>query len=203
MLDYPIQLNTLEFKAIVSELVKDCDEIVETGTFQGNGSTKIFAETGKYVFTMECNAVNHQIASQNLMQYQNVAPFHALSLSREGLIRFLMNEKFDLQTNYDSVYPKTFYMREIGERVLFENGLDLFCNNDRKQLIFLDSAGGVGYAEFLKVMSYNPEFLNNKVLMLDDVQHIKHCRSVAHLIQMGQEVHLSAENRFAWCYLKF
>jgi len=68
MLDYPIQLNTLEFKAVVADLVKNCDEIIETGTFQGNGSTKIFAETGKYVFTMECNAVNHQIASQNLMQ---------------------------------------------------------------------------------------------------------------------------------------
>lgn len=203
MLDYPIQLNTLEFKAVVSELVKNCDEVVETGTFQGNGSTKIFAETGKYVFTMECNAVNHQIASQNLMQYHNVAPFHALSLRREDLIRFLMDEKFDLQTNYDSAYPKTFYMREIGERVLFENGLDLFCNNDRKQLIFLDSAGGVGYAEFLEVMSYKPEYLNNKVLMLDDVQHIKHCRSVAKLLEMGQDVHLSAENRFAWCYLKF
>ena len=203
MLDYPIQLNTLEFKAVVSELVKNCDEIVETGTFQGNGSTRTFAETGKYVFTMECNAVNHQIASQNLMQYHNVAPFHALSLGREDLIRFLMNEKFDLDTNYDSVYPKTFYMREIGERVLFENGLDLFCNNDRKQLIFLDSAGGVGYAEFLEVMSYKPEYLNNKVLMLDDVTHIKHCRSVAKLLEMGQDVHLSAENRFAWCYLKF
>ena len=203
MLDYPIQLNTLEFKAVVSELVKNCDEVVETGTFQGNGSTKIFAETGKYVFTMECNAVNHQIASQNLMQYHNVAPFHALSLRREDLIRFLMDEKFDLQTNYDSAFPKTFYMREIGERVLFENGLDLFCNNDRKQLIFLDSAGGVGYAEFLEVMSYKPEYLNNKVLMLDDVQHIKHCRSVAKLLEMGQDVHLSAENRFAWCYLKF
>jgi hypothetical protein len=203
MLDYPIQLNTLEFKAVVSELVKNCDEIVETGTFQGNGSTRKFAETGKYVFTMECNAVNHQIASQNLMQYHNVAPFHALSLGREDLIRFLMNEKFDLDTNYDSVYPKTFYMREIGERVLFENGLDLFCNNDRKQLIFLDSAGGVGYAEFLEVMSYKPEYLNNKVLMLDDVTHIKHCRSVAKLLEMGQDVHLSAENRFAWCYLKF
>ena len=94
-------------------------------------------------------------------------------------------------------------MREVGERVLFENGLDLFCNNDRKQLIFLDSAGGVGYAEFLEVMSYHTDFLNNKILMLDDVQHIKHCRSVAKLLEMGQDVHLSAENRFAWCYLKF
>jgi len=203
MLDYPIQLNTLEFKAVISELVADCDEIVETGTFQGNGSTKIFAETGKYVFTMECNAFNHNIATQNLRQYQNVALFHALSLNREELITFLLNETFDIKTNYDSDFPKTFYMREIGESVLFENGLNLFCNNDRKQLIFLDSAGGVGYAEFLELMSYKTEYLNNKVLVLDDIQHIKHCRSVAKLLSLGQDVHLSAENRFAWCYLKF
>ena len=203
MLDYPIQLNSLEFKSVVNELAQDCEEVVETGTFHGNGSTKIFAETGMYVYTMECNAHNHQIATQNLRQYHNVAPFHALSLKRDELIKFLLNEKFDLKTNYDSDYPKTFYMREIGERVLFENGLDLFCNNDRKQLIFLDSAGGVGYAEFLEVMSYHTDFLNNKILMLDDVQHIKHCRSVAKLLEMGQDVHLSAENRFAWCKLKF
>jgi len=202
MLDYPIQLNTLEFKAVINELVANCDEIVETGTFQGNGSTKIFAETGKYVFTMECNAINHQIAKQNLQQYQNVAPFHALSLPRETLIRFLLNESFNLKTNYDSEYPKTFYMREIGESVLFENGLDLFCNNERKQLIFLDSAGGVGYAEFVQVMSYDEAFLRNKILVLDDIQHIKHIRSVAKLIEYGFDVSFSQENRFAWCRLK-
>lgn len=201
MLDYPIQLNTLEFKAVISELITDCDEVVETGTFQGNGSTKIFAETGKYVYTMECNAYNHQIAVKNLLQYQNVAPFHALSLPRETLIKFLLNEPFDIDTNYDSPYPKTFYMREIGENVLFENGLDLFCKNDRKQLIFLDSAGGVGYAEFIQVMSYDQHFLKNKILVLDDIQHIKHCRSITKLSNMGYDVQMSAENRFAWCRL--
>ena len=201
MLDYPIQLNTLEFKAVVNELVVDCDEVVETGTFQGNGSTKIFGETGKYVITMECNFNNYQIASQNLRQYHNVAPFHALSLKRDYLLKFLLNENFDLNTNYDSPYPKTFYMREIGENVLFENGLNLFCNNDRKQLIFLDSAGGVGYAEFLEVMSYSEEFLKNKILVLDDIQHIKHIRSVATLLEKGYEVSVSQENRFAWCRL--
>lgn len=201
MLDYTIQLNTLEFKAVVSELIPDIEEIVETGTFQGNGSTKIFAETGKYVFTMECNSVNHHIAVQNLMQYQNVAAFHALSMKRETLMKFLLNEKFDIDTNYDSVFPKTFYMREIGENVLFENGLDLFCNNDRKQLIFLDSAGGVGYAEFLQIMSLSPENLRQKTLVLDDINHIKHSRSVSQLRELGYEVNTSQENRFAWVKL--
>lgn len=201
MLDYTIQLNTLEFKAVVSELISDIEEIVETGTFQGNGSTKIFAETGKYVFTMECNAVNHHIAVQNLMQYQNVAAFHALSMKRETLMKFLLHEKFDIDTNYDSVFPKTFYMREIGENVLFENGLDLFCNNDRKQLIFLDSAGGVGYAEFLQIMSLSPENLRQKTLILDDINHIKHSRSVSQLRELAYEVNTSQENRFAWVKL--
>jgi hypothetical protein len=201
MLDYPIELNTLEFKAVVNELVAECDEVVETGTFQGNGSTKIFAETGKYVITMECNSHNYQIASQNLRQYQNVAPFHALSLPRQELIHFLLNEKFDINTNFDSQYPKTFYMREIGQIVLFENGLDLFCNNDRKQLIFLDSAGGVGYAEYLKVMSFNSNYLKNKILILDDIQHIKHIRSVEDLNKRGYDVYFSQENRFAWVKL--
>jgi hypothetical protein len=203
MIDYPIQLNTLEFKAVVNELVAECDEVIETGTFHGNGSTKIFAETGKYVYTMECNAANHQIAQRNLAQYENVIAFHALSMKRETLIKFLLNEKFDVKTTYDSNFPKTFYMREVGQQVLFEDGLNLLCNNDRKQLIFLDSAGGVGYAEFMEVMSMHDDYLKNKIIMLDDIQHIKHCRSVAKLLEMGQDVHISADSRFAWCRLKF
>ncbi len=60
MINYTIQLNNDEFKNAVNTIISQnkIDEIIETGTFQGDGSTKIFAETGKYVFTVECNYHN-------------------------------------------------------------------------------------------------------------------------------------------------
>jgi hypothetical protein len=90
-------------------------------------------------------------------------------------------------------------MREISQQVVVENALDLFVNNDRNQLIFLDSAGGVGHLEFKKVMSYSKEYLKNKVLMLDDISHIKHIRSVEFLKFTGFNVNVSLDKRFAWC----
>ena len=201
MIDYTIQLNTLEFRSVVNELTAEVDEVIETGTFHGDGSTRIFADTGKYIFSIECNFNNYQIASQNLAQFQNVCVLHGLSLSKESLIKGLLHESFDLNVTYDSKYPKSFYMREISQNVVVENALDLLCNNDRNQLIFLDSAGGVGYLEYLWVMNLPKEFLKNKILMLDDINHIKHYRSVKNLIERGFNVQISEDKRFAWTKL--
>lgn len=201
MIDYTIQLNNNEFKNSVERIINTnkINEIVETGTFHGDGSTKIFAETNKYVFSIECNTDNWIISSKNLSMYPNVCVIHGLSLNRIDLMKGLINEEFDLDTTYDSKYPKTFYMREISQRVVVEDALDHLTNNDRPQLIFLDSAGGVGYLEFKKVMSYSKNFLINKVLMLDDISHIKHLRSVNFLRENGFKVNVSSDQRFAWC----
>jgi len=198
---YNINLNSSEFEKVVNDLVKeyDFDEIIETGTFNGLGSTSVFAKTGKYVFTIECNKENFETARRNLEQYQNVCVIHGLSLKREVLINFLIHQDFDIDTTYDSDYPKSFYMREINQQVVLENALDVFANNNRKQLVFLDSAGGVGYAEFLEFMNYDGKY--NKILVLDDISHIKHKRSVEYLENRGFIVHKSKENRFAWCDL--
>lgn len=201
MINYSIQINTEEFKDSVRNIIEKykIDEIIETGTFHGNGSTKVFAETSKYVFSIECNFDNWAIATNNLVNYQNVCVIHGLSMDRNELIKGLLNESFDINTTYDSVFPKSFYMREISQRVVVENALDVFANNDRNQLIFLDSAGGVGYLEFKQVMSYSSSYLKNKVIMLDDISHIKHIRSVEILKDLGFEVNISEDKRFAWC----
>jgi hypothetical protein len=201
MINYTIQLNNNEFKNSIEKILNTnrIDEIVETGTFHGDGSTKIFAETKKYVFSIECNYENWAISTNNLFKYPNVCVIHGLSLNREEIIKGLLNENFDIDTTYDSDYPKSFYMREISQRVVLENALDVFSKNDRNQLIFLDSAGGVGLLEFKSVMSYNVEFLKNKVIMLDDISHIKHYRSVKFLQENGFNVNISTDNRFAWC----
>jgi len=200
-MEYPIQLNTEEFKSVLNTILINnrVEEIVETGSYHGDGSTLIFAQTGKYVYGIECNPEHYVLSYNNLVEYPNVCMIHGLSLKREDLIKGLLSEKFDtIDTNYDSGYPKTAYMREINYQVSIENALDVFCNNERYQLIFLDSAGGVGYLEYKEVMSYGYDNLKNKVLILDDITHIKHLRSVNDLIEKGFNVGISEEKRFAW-----
>lgn len=201
--DYAVNLNNSEFKSVINQLISEneIDEIVETGAFNGLGSTSVFAETKKYVFSIECNYNNFITATKNLQHYDNVCVMHALSLSREELIKSLLFESFDIETKYDSDFPKTFYMREINQQVVLENALEVLCFNDRKQLIFLDSAGGVGYAEFKKLMQWCEKSGENKVLVLDDISHIKHKRSVEYLQNNGYQVQKSSDERFAWCKL--
>lgn len=200
--DFTIQLKTDEFRSVIAELIENnqVDEIIETGAYQGDGSTKVFAETGKYVFSIESNYENWITASRNLIEHPNVCVIHGLSIGRSELIRQLMDEPFEMiGTKYDSNYPKTFYMREICQPVVVEDALDLFVKNDRKQLVFLDSSGGVGHLEFKKLMSYGMNVLRNKVIVLDDISHIKHIRSVDFLRRNGFEFGVSSDERFAWC----
>jgi hypothetical protein len=199
-MEYTIQLNTEEFKLVLETILNNnrIEEIVETGSYHGDGSTLVFAQTGRYVYGIECNPLNYLISYNNLLEYSNVCMIHGLSLKRDDLIRGILSEMFDIDTKYDSDYPKTAYMREISHQVSIENALDVFCKNERHQLIFLDSAGGVGYLEYKEVMSYGYDNLKNKVLMLDDITHIKHLRSVNDLIEKGFNVGISEDKRFAW-----
>ena len=65
-----------------------------------------------------------------------------------------------------------------------------------------------GYIEFKWFMDMYEEIesefgqdFKGKILMLDDISHIKHKRSVEHLEKLGYIVNKSEDNRFAWCDL--
>lgn len=201
MADYNIELNSNEFRDVVKRLVNEynINEVVETGTFLGTGSTKVFAGEGLNVFTIECNPNHLTQAVQNLEGFNNVCFIHGLSLQREKLIKDLMSMDFPDGGIYDSTRPKVFYTQEVLQPVLVEDALSLFANNDKRQLVFLDSAGGVGYLEFIEFMSWPLNIRRNKVLLLDDVTHVKHERSVQSLKDWGFDVNVSQDGRFAWC----
>lgn len=201
MADYGIELNSNEFRDTVKRLVKEynINEVVETGTFLGTGSTKVFAGEGLNVFTIECNPNHITQAVQNLEGLNNVCFVHGLSLKRENLIKGLMSMTFPDGGIYDSSRPKVFYAQEVLQPVLVEDALSLFAKNETKQLVFLDSAGGVGYLEFVEFMSWPLNIRRNKVLLLDDVTHVKHEKSVKSLKDWGFDVNVSKDGRFAWC----
>jgi predicted O-methyltransferase YrrM len=202
MAEYGIELNSNEFRDVVKRLVKEykITEVVETGTFLGNGSTKVFAGEGLNVFTIECNSNHLSQAVKNLESNNyNVCFIHGLSLKRENLIKGLMSMTFPEGGIYDSARPKVFYAQEILQPVLVEDALNLFAKNETRQLVFLDSAGGVGYLEFVEFMSWPLSVRREKVLLLDDVTHVKHAKSVQSLKDWGFDIKLSSDGRFAWC----
>jgi hypothetical protein len=201
MADYNTELNSNDFRDVVKRLVNEynINEVVETGTFLGTGSTKVFAGEGLNVFTIECNPNHLTQAVQNLEGFNNVCFIHGLSLQREKLIKDLMSMDFPDGGIYDSTRPKVFYTQEVLQPVLVEDALSLFANNDKRQLVFLDSAGGVGFLEFIEFMSWPLNIRRNKVLLLDDVTHVKHGKSVQSLKDWGFDVNVSQDGRFAWC----
>lgn len=193
-----IQLNELEFIERVNLFSKEIDEIIETGTFHGNGSTLIFAETGKPVKTIECNSANYMRSLYNLRGFKNVTCINGYSLPLKDMQEFIRNDDFYIEhkeVNKETDDPKEFYLQELGNDCIEEDILIKLIDNNKKQIIFLDSAGGVGYLEFKKVMDLKDK-LKNKILIMDDIDHCKHYRSVN---ELGNKLIKSKSGRFGWC----
>ena len=202
---YPLKSASNQFKNVVNELIKkyDPEQIIETGSYKGLGSTLIFAKTKKPIISIECNRDYVLKARKNLRRYKNVTILNAHSLKKKTLIEFINTYKFKYpKTVAREVDDKFFYKykNEVDVDSDFENALPFLINNDKRQIVFLDSAGGVGYLEFTTFMKLPKKFLNNKILMLDDVMHIKHYRSIKNLQKMGYRP-IIINNRFA--YLSF
>jgi hypothetical protein len=197
----PLDRNPI-FKQVVEQLVANnpVEEIIETGTYHGTGSTKIFAETGKIVKTMECDINNASRAIANLEKYPNVYVYYALSLPKKDLIEYITKENYKVPEHImvDSDNPIGFYINEVNMPVEVENLLPDLINNKIDQIVFLDSAGGVGFMEYQYVMSLPVEILAHKILMMDDVGHIKHYKSVEDLKERNCEVIISECERFAY-----
>jgi len=216
---YQIELNNNFFSNSVKRVLsenQDIEEIIETGTHVGAGSTKIWANTGLPVKTIEVNPEYWTQAIDNLKEFPNVELLLGASLLVSKMEHFIKENK----EYYESAREKNigcegpdavnFYLAEVnggGFSGLFrdkpksENLLLELINNNKKQLIFLDSAGGIGFLEYQEVMSLTKECLENKILFLDDVNHVKHHRSVENLKDRGYDVVENADGRSAYCCL--
>lgn len=200
---YPPELSVdLEFKKTVNMLINKyaIEQIIETGIGFGKGSTLIFAKTDLPVFAIECNAQHIGMAKKHLKDYPNVSILHGYSLKHKEMIKFIFKD------NVYEKYPKLkreggnkaplFYLQEISCHAPAENLLARLISNNKRQLVLLDSSGGVGYLEFKKFMSI--DYLKNKVLMLDDVRHVKHYRSVKELKKKSIKFNYCNSKRWGW-----
>lgn len=177
--------------------------IFESGTYLGTGSTSFIANTFKncknlkQFFTLEINPDFFLQAKKNLAQFSFVRCIYGLSVKYDEAIAFIKTDDAILNHHQysdvfidDIINPQKFYLNEI-EGFLSRKKLGLRRLLLRKRedviqetlaplkgtpLIVLDSAGGIGYLEFqkvLKIMRSKKEFY----LLLDDVHHLKHFRS--------------------------
>ena len=203
-MNYTIEMSSdPEFVNTINNIISKygIKSIVETGAFHGLGSTMVFAKTGLPVTSIECNPQHVEIARNNLKDYPNVNVVLSNSLKLEDMRKFIQSDDIYQQRDLDIEVdggndPKAFYMNEIGNGNIPEDMLRTVADTPERQMILLDSAGGVGWIEFMEFLDFKN--IKEKILVLDDVSHVKHYRSVNLLKQMGIEFNFSTSKRWGW-----
>lgn len=183
--------------------------VVETGTYLGTGSTRMIAEAfapgaPEKFYTIEISRTNYETARQNLAHLGAVEVVWGLSVGREQARDFIRGDSFLWEAGSHGIEveqpedPVAFYLNEINADILGlcscvedndcyrkpaapENLLARLLSqyNDRRPLIALDSAGGLGWLEFQEVLRLQEGL--PFVLFLDDVNHVKHYRSLKYV----------------------
>lgn len=162
----------------------------------------------KAYYTIEGNLTFHTIARFNLRQWDFVKPLWGDTVSKEKALLFIQQDDvLRHHEQYPDVFidtltdPVQFYTDEIEGRLgknLIINAVDWFGNTflkrkedllsellvrhrDDRPLVLLDSAGGIGWLEYQTVR----DTLGNRAywLILDDIHHLKHFRSLADVQQ--------------------
>lgn len=159
--------------------------------------------------TIEANWVSWCHAKRNLARFPFVKPLWGRTVTVERALRFI--ESDDLLRNHgeyphifidDIKDPVRFYSDEVKGKLggitkhprylfrwLMDRGTSHVGNNllenylrefrSTEPLIVLDSAGGIGFLEFAIVKEQMQK--HPYLLLLDDINHIKHYRSYCHV----------------------
>ncbi|MBF0406697.1 MAG: hypothetical protein HQM10_05045 [Candidatus Riflebacteria bacterium] len=186
--------------------------IIECGTFNGLGSTSRFCEQIKDnpipFFSIEVNTFYYAMAHQNLRKagLKNlVTLINGLSVPRNLLPK---KEEIDLSIAYSDFMnaedPKQPYLDEVDFNVLDDVLGELYQTDyeQENELLFLDSAGHMGWIEFQYAISLARK---NKTIILDDTNHIKHFKSMQHIRQHPKIFTIIEENpdRHGFAIIKY
>lgn len=183
-----------ELSALLVQQFRDqpIDIAVETGTWLGLGTTRIFADafvaSGKLprvFYTIESNYGHWRQARANLVSYAFVTALCGCSVDPNEARQFLatdeavqhperfpgvyVDEYGSLEAGYGAEFGGPMYQTELLQRLI-----EPLWTRDRL-FVSLDSAGGIGWLEFGVVEKLLRE--RDYLLFLDDVEHIKHFRS--------------------------
>lgn len=203
----PRLLINNELSDSIDKIKDNIEIIIETGTFDGLGSTTMLAEifknseTLQKFYTIEVDNRIFLRARRNLKKYPFIECFNGLSINYKECVEFMENDNFiknynDINFLYgDDVIGgdaiNTYKLELQGSIFIGPSPFQLKDfdedilikllneNIEKRILILLDSSGGIGYLEFQKIT----EMLKNKsyYLLLDDINHLKHYRSYLYI----------------------
>lgn len=187
---------------------KKCTAVLEFGTYHGLGTTlmvlqaiprKVHGKPYKIPFiTCEANESNCKIARENINKIVKwVTVKHGVSLGFDEMIEFIEGDEALIHHErypdilIDSMDPIQFYKDEIlGQLACFGKStkgrdrqlyrfLPLMFKGGRVPLFVLDSAGGVGFLEYQRVV----ELAGPRTFYVwtHDINHVKHFRSLGHM----------------------
>lgn len=195
-------------------------KIIETGTFLGRGTTTVLYNALKAhgqpfkLITIECNP-EYETKAQQYFEENNM--HEILPLLGHSLPKHLIPSQETIQTNLVDNAPKNplihqdfpehkraiAYFTEINH-VVPDNQLtiaiEMFENSP--DLILLDSAGHIGFEEFLLVLQVNIE--TPYYLILDDTYHVKHYKTLEFIKQDPRFTLLvDSKEKFGFCIAKY
>lgn len=188
--------NHSEFEHFLRDIIKKTKPrfIVETGTYLGQGTTRILSsalkenhlESARF-YSIECNPEHHRQALVNLNTsglLRFVRLLHGVSVPRSLLpdanaIRkeTIENARNDIFVDHHEEKRIQLYFNETNYPHLPDDllGRCLRECDGKPDLLLLDSAGHMGHVEF----NYVLKLLRGPCyIALDDIRHVKHARSV-------------------------
>ena len=195
--------------------------IIETGTYRGEGTTTAIAaalrdlELDDAAFhSIEVNPQHLDRASDNLIRAglrDRVRLHNGLSVPRallptvrqidEALVRNV--EADQLVVDHEPETRARLYFAETDFPELPDDVLGSLIDgfDGRPDFILLDSGGHMGFAEFTYVIE---RLRGQCVIALDDVNHVKHHRSVAQVRADARfEVIEEGDEKFGFCVARF
>jgi glycosyltransferase involved in cell wall biosynthesis/ADP-heptose:LPS heptosyltransferase/Flp pilus assembly protein TadD/predicted O-methyltransferase YrrM len=212
-----------EFARAIKELFTTIrpSKIIETGTYHGEGTTRVIAETlrelglNDTVFcSIECNPDNYRQAMANLAHRNlddRVTVLHGVSVPRGKLpgieeieASCVSNIEYDdIFVDHQEQQRALLYYRETDFTGVADDmlGRALEIYGESPDFVLLDSGGHMGNVEFNYLLS---RLRGPCYLALDDIFHIKHHKSFRQMQEDPRfEILLTSKEKFGFCLAKF
>lgn len=186
------------FKNALKNIVSENPEInvIETGTYLGTGTTLCFTKSNVQVITIEADPNHYNQAVKNLKPYKNIQVWNGYSLPVESLenVSFSWDVPDWVVVDHKEENRTSLYKKELSHKV--KTGLlsDAFAHfNNQVDLLLLDSAGCVGYMEFMFALQLINQTPKQVIIALDDTNHVKHYQSMNYIKENPQQFQILFE----------
>ena len=211
-----------EFERFLRDIIRQAKPrfIVETGTYLGQGTTRIISSalkennlTGAIFYSVECNPEHHRQALENLGKsglLPFVKPLLGVSVPRSLLpdaaairLETIENVSGDIFVDHSEDKRIELYLNETNYPNLAEDllGRCLRECEGKPGLLLLDSAGHMGNVEFHYVLKL---LRGPCYIALDDIRHVKHAASLAQMKADPRfEVLAVTDEKFGSCLARF